>query len=446
MTAPGGSGNSGAGDLEAAQSPRTLVLVPYVLVFVTAALTPSSEFFTNQGDVGLYLEKAAALASGLLPYRDFSFEYPPLALVPMAIPYVAWPFGDVTLEVYRWLFAGWEAVLILALGFVLQRIVPLRGDEGAGRESLDRRLRGTAIRLIPLTIGAALALTWRYDLFPALLVMLALWAALDGRPGLAGVAIGLGILAKAYPIVVVPALAIPWVMPLDVRRLTRYGVALAMTLVLVMLPFWLLTGSRAFEFLTYQAERGLQIESVGGGLAVLGGLLSGQPPELNHQFSSVQVEGTVADAWLAILPLLTAAGFGVLGVLGWRRIRREADAGGGVPAATVVTIALAALLVLIATNKVFSIQYVVWIVPFLALLRGGRFWLALAVVALTMPIHPLLYEGLVGQRASSILVLNLRNGLFLALLAWTLWDIGRIRGEGVARPAGLEPTTFRSAT
>ena len=423
--APRGSGNSDAGTSEVARTPVELVLVPYLLIFVAAALTPASELFINQGDVRLYLEKAGSLAAGLLPYRDFPLEYPPLALVPMAVPYFAWPFGGVTLDVYKWLFVGWEAVLMLALGFVVLRIVRLHGDEGAGRDSLDRRLRATAIRLIPLSIGAVLALTWRFDLFPALLVMVALWAALDGRPGLAGVAIGLGILAKLYPLAVVPAIAIPWLFPLDVRRLTRYGVALALTLVVVMVPFWLIAGSDAFAFLSYQAERGLQVESIGGGLAVLGGLLAGEPAEINHRFSSVQVGGAFADTWLAILPVLTAGGFAALGLLGWRRVRGEVASNGAVAAATVVTLALAAVLVLIATNKVFSIQYVVWIVPFAALLRGGRFWLALAVVALTMPIHPLLYEGLVAQRPLSILVLNLRNALFLALLAWTLWDVAR---------------------
>jgi hypothetical protein len=223
----------------------------------------------------------------------------------------------------------------------------------------------------------------------------------------------------------------------------------------VMLPFWLIAGSNALAFLTYQAERGLQIESIGGGLAVLFGLLAGQPAQLNFLFSSVQVEGAFADAWLSILPALTAVGFGLLALVGWRRIRREVATEGAVSAATVVTLAGAAVLVLIATSKVFSIQYVVWIVPFAALVGGGRFWLAAAMVALTMPIHPLLYAGLVGQEALPIVVLNLRNALLVALLAWTLWDVARKRAGGgmaprsggsVARPAGLEPTTFRSAT
>ena len=76
-------------------------------------------------------------------------------------------------------------------------------------------------------------------------------------------------------------------------------------------------------------------------------------------------------------------------------------------------------------------------------LSGRKFWLAAAIVALTMPIHPILYGALVKQEALPILVLNLRNALFLVLAAWVVWDLAR---GGVARPAGLEPTTFRSAT
>ncbi|MDP9244033.1 MAG: hypothetical protein M3O77_02995, partial [Chloroflexota bacterium] len=393
---------------------RALPFVPALVVIAAAALTPMSELHSNQGDVGLYLEKARALVSGLVPYRDFPFEYPPLALVPMVVPYLFWPFGTVNLEAYRWLFAGWEAVLMLGLGTVLVRIVRLvdavDGDE----------VRSMALRLIVLTAGAALAITWRYDLYPALLVMVALRAALEGRAGAAGVAIGLGVLAKLYPLAVVPALAIPWLVPLDRPRLVRYGLSVALTIGLLMAPFVLLAGGDAFAFLSYQGQRGLQIESIGGGLAVLIGLLTGHRPDLSFGFSAVQVAGPFAEAWLRLLPLATVAGFAALGWLGWRRLRA-----GPVPPAAVIAFAGAAVLMLVATSKVFSIQYVVWIVPFAAFMSGRRFWLAAALVALTMPIHPLLYGDLVKQAPLPILILNARNALFLALTAWTIWDLAR---------------------
>ena len=413
-------------DVEAPRAPRWHLVLPVAVVVLAAVLTPASEFRSNQGDVGLYLEKARALLSGLVPYRDFGFEYPPLALVPMVVPALIWPFGELTLATYPWLFAAWGALLTLVLGVVLAGIVRLGGGPPpAGRP------RSVAVRLTIVSVGAALALTWRFDLFPALLVMIALWAAIAGRPGAAGIALGLGVLAKLYPLALVPALALPWLLPLDLRRLTRFGVAAALTVVLVMVPFVFLAGGDALGFLSYQAQRGLQVESIGGGLAMLGGLIGGKPVEMSYGFSAVQVEGDFARAWLAMLPIATVVGFGLLGMLGWRRFRWDRAAGSQVPARTVVAFATASVLVLLATSKVFSIQYVVWIVTFAALLPRGPFWLAAAVIALTMPIHPLLYRELVNQEALPILLLSLRNGLLIALLGWVVMGLAQRRGAAI---------------
>jgi hypothetical protein len=222
-------------------------------------------------------------------------------------------------------------------------------------------------------------------------------------------------------------------MPLDLRGLARLATGFVAAIVVGLAPFVAVAGSEAtFQFLRYNAERGLQVETVGGGLAMLVGLVNGQPVDMNFRFSSVNVEGGLADAWLALLPVLTIAGFGLVAWLAWRRVRAEAasdgDGGGQVRRDTVAGLATACLLMLLATSKVFSIQYVVWLVPLAALLTGMRFWLAAALVALTIPIHPLLYEGLVDQEALPILVLNLRNALLLALLGWQLLALSGLPG------------------
>ncbi|MEO8274332.1 MAG: glycosyltransferase family 87 protein [Chloroflexota bacterium] len=417
----------------AARWDRLLLLVPPALVLLVAALTPTSSLFPDQGDVRLYLQKAQAVWSGAVPYRDVPFEYPPAALIPMVVPFAAGLSQNLGLDGYKVLFAGWEALLLLGLGFVLARIAGFIGHDQ----------RAVGLRLIVLTIGALLAITWRFDLFPALLVAIAVWAALERRVALVGAALGLGFLAKLYPIAVLPALAIPWLIPFDLGRLARLAASFGLTVAIGLLPFVALAGSDAFAFLDYHAGRGLQIESIGGGVAILAGLMSGEAPALSFGFSAVQVEGTLAQSMLGILPVLTVLGFGLLAWLGWRRVPAEADeamvagsAEPGVRHGTLVTLALASLLVLLVTSKVFSIQYAVWIVPFVALLRGWQFWLGAAIVALTMPIHPVLYSDLVKQQALPILVLNLRNGLVLVLLVLVLRDLAR----SVARPAGLEPS------
>lgn len=428
---------------EAARSPIWLLAVPYGLLFAIAVLTPVGEFYSNQGDVGLYLKKAEAVAAGLVPYRDFSLEYPPLALMPMVVPYLLWPFGGIDLEVYRWLFVGWEAVLVAVLGYVLFQVVRLGGDLVPARTDggtvpiaerhADREL-DTGVRLIVLTAGAALALAWRFDLFPALLVMVALWLALEGRAGMAGVVVGLGVLAKLYPIVVVPAIAVAWLAGRDLDRTVRFGAGVAITVMVGMLPFVALAGSDALFFLEFQAERGLQIESLGGGLVVLLGLVTGQPPPINHHFSAVQVAGPLAEAWLAVLPILTALGYGALGWLGWQRVRADLALAGAVQPRTVVTLAAASVLVLLVTSKVFSIQYVVWIVPFAALLGWRLFAVAALLTALTMPIHPGLYGELVRQEALPVLILNLRNALVVVLLVGLAAQLRRRPSAGSRSP------------
>jgi hypothetical protein len=120
---------------------------------------------------------------------------------------------------------------------------------------------------------------------------------------------------------------------------------------------------------------------------------------------------------------MTALGFGLLAWLGWRRIRAERERFGSVSPATVVLLAAASVVMLLVTSKVFSIQYVVWLVPFAALLPRWPFWLAALIVALTMPIHPLLYDELVAQDALPIVILNVRNGLLLVLAGWLIWDL-----------------------
>jgi hypothetical protein len=486
--------------------PLLLLLIPPAMLLLVAAATPTASLFPDQGDLELYRDRMSRVLSGGIPYRDFPFEYPPLALVPIAFPALpALPFGPVTLDAYKWLFACWQAGLVLVLGLVLGQVVRLRdaapgtsqapidGAPGvetqgpaetstAGASGADVSARAEApkagpeglpgglgraqlwlgIRLSILTAGAALAMAWRYDLFPALISAVALWLALAGRPALTGAAVGAGVMAKLYPLALVPALAARWLIPLAPNALSRIVAGMALTVVVVLLPFLALAGRETLSFLSYQAARGLQIESIGGGLVLVAGLVRGETIPIVAPFSAAEVTGGLADATLVLLPLVTAAAFALLAWISWGRMQEDVAATGRVSAGTIVSLATASLLVLLVTSKVLSIQYMVWIVPFAALLGGGRFWLVAAMVALTMPIHPILYDELVRQEVVPVLLLNLRNLMLVTLTMLVLADLRRplVRGPEadsarpgrpeesgeVARPAGLEPTTFRSAT
>ena len=134
----------------------------------------------------------------------------------------------------------------------------------------------------------------------------------------------------------------------------------------------------------------------------------------------------------------------LLGTLALVFLRFRRDAARGSEPATIVAAAAAVLLALLVTNKVFSPQYVIWLVPFAALLAvlptGRPSWPPSSVSV----IFPLNYEQLIAQEPWPIVMVNIRNGLMVALLGWVVarWflpfvDGLRLRtgGTGEADPA-----------
>jgi hypothetical protein len=402
------------------------VILPVGVLLVVGLLTPAAALFPHQGDVELYRQVAAAVAGGQLPYRDFPFPYPPLALVPMVVPYLVWPGGGPSLDAYHWLFLLWEAVLLAALVVTVRRIAVIQ-DTGPGAGVVGWRL-------LVLTLAAALPIAWRFDLAPAVLTAAALLAALEDRAAAAGVALGLGVLTKLYPAVLVPVLAARWVRRRTWPELGWLGIGFAATLAVVAAPFVPTTGAGMLQVLDYQSERGLQLESVGSGLVLLASVAGGAPARVVSNFSSMNLAGAGASAWLGATPVLTVAVFGLFAWLGYRRVRSDLSSADALTPESLILLAAVAIVALLVTNKVFSTQYVAWLLPFVALLRPSRFWVAVAAIALSSLIHPVLYDDLIAQRPLAVVVLNVRNGLLVALLVALALDLRQ--GQGVARPGG----------
>jgi hypothetical protein len=429
--------------------PVKLVLAPVLVIVLINALTPTAALFPNQTDVVEYLHKAEALSRGEVPYRDFPLEYPPLALLAMAVPYFAWPWPSPNLEVYRWLFTAWESLLLVALVIVASRMA---GRLARGLTTADGAAasRAIATRVLVLVIVAAPSLAWRFDLLPAVLAALAILWALEGRSALAGVAIGLGALAKIYPLALVPALAVMWLAPVDGRRLARFGAGLGATVSIGLLPVVTIAGDQAWAFVTYQAERGLQLETLPAGLILLMRTWTGERVPVSFDHGAVQVAGSMAHAYLTIQPWVSAICFVALAALSLIVSRREMRFHGAVQPRTIVLIASAFILLLLVTNKVFSVQYFVWLLPLVAFLPRRQFWLAALIGALSVGIHPLLYKLLIAENSAVVWLLNVRNGLVVALLVWVLATL--VRGSvgqgarGAARTTGGDSQLAAEAT
>ena len=361
-------------------------------------------------DLSIYYQDSLQLLRGRLPYRDFALEYPPLALLPFALPRLA-TFGlPIDFIGYVWLFLIQNAIFSTLIALV---IVQIRGLRAAG----------PALALYALLVAvSAPLLPWRYDLFPALLTVLALLCLLRQRPGWAGIWLGLGVAAKLYPAVLLLIFGAYYLAGKNRPALMRLALGSAGALAATLLPFVLIAPGPLLSFLRYHELRGLQLESLPAGAIVLAHVLGMTSARLEFNYGALHVVSPLAGAVLSWLPAIFVVLFGAVLASCLARFREEQAAGGCVTSESLVAYSVAVLLAFIVTNKVFSPQYLIWLLPFAPLLRLRQASALLAICALTIVLFPFDYDHLLGMELLPVLLLNLRNLLVVALLVWLMVD------------------------
>jgi uncharacterized membrane protein len=305
------------------------------------------------GDVHLYAQYAGNMATGQWPYRDFFDEYPPLA---QPLFYVVHLLPGSYAHAFRWTMALFGAAAIVLLIGALASV-------GASR--LRLAVAAAAAGVAPIVTGPIFLNA--YDLWPALLVAGALLALVRRCERTGYVLLALGVAAKLYPLVLLPiALVETW------RRGGRDGVRrglawFASVLVVVHLPV-LIAGPGGLRFSYWvQLKRGLEVESLAGAflLVVHHATLAAEAP------GSTNVVGSLADALATLTSLVAVAA--VLYVA-WLYARRRSGT---------LTAAAAAVVAFLAFGKVFSPQYVDWLVPLVPAAGTVASALMLGVLALT---------------------------------------------------------------
>ncbi len=340
-----------------------LVVLPGVLLLLIAMPLLPSTLHWHLLDLTIYTRASEQVLHGHIPYKDFSLEYPPLALLPFVIPCILAFNMPLSVEAYGGMF-GFVNVLY-SIGVALILAVMARGPQVAAR-------RWMLVSYALFVAITAPLLPWRYDMFPAFLTACALLAVLRERPMLAGVLLGLGVAAKLYPVVIIAAVAVFYLARDDRRALAWLLVGSAGVVALVMLPFLVLAPQQAFSFLTYHEQRGLQLESVAGGLAALTGVLRWTNEQLAFNFGAMHLQSAFATAVLGwLLPLF----IGSLLLMLWlwsRQFQHECQQTGRVRFDRLVACVVSVLLIFMATNKVLSPQYMIWLLPFVPLLNARQ--------------------------------------------------------------------------
>ena len=307
-----------------------------------------------------------------MPYRDFPLEYPPLPVALMLLPRLV----ASSLAAYRVAFGAQMALVFLLLALVAGRL----GETA----QVWKRMGWLALAIGPILCS-------RLDLLPALLVAAALLALDRRRDVLCGALFGLAILAKLYPaLLMLPLIA------LLRRRSLKIAAAAAVTGLLASLPF-LVAAPRAFlQSVALYGARPFQIESLPGGLILA---LRGKEA----------VIGSFGSYNAATPPALAA----LADVLFWGSLAALAAAaalrGGQVKRWMAAVLAL-----ILCTSKVLSPQYLIWLLPFPALLPDLFRW-SIVACALTQAYYPFLYDPLLDAQPLVVLVLLLRNAALVVL-------------------------------
>lgn len=360
------------------------------------------------GDVTYYWQKIHALADvGLGQTLN---EYPTPVAWMLAIPY---GLGVGTHTGYLIAFIGLMMLLDAAFAWTLWRTAGRRRDAGLTFWIWFVFLMGPLCYL-------------RFDLVPAVLAGLAILAC-RRQPWLAGVLTGVAAAIKLWPALLI----FPFTAARRGRRATLLGfLAAGLGLALISL----ITGGlpRLVSPLTWQSDRGLQIESIWAtALMVLRIPRPGTWVVGMSRYQAFEAFGPGVGFWLVISSIATLLGLVVLAALYARGYRTPRPTSG-----TIGVVILATIAILIVTNKTLSPQYLVWLGgPMAALLimrardaQGrltvfARFGIQLLVLALiTHLVYPLTYSGLYGAPHGGLFVVStillvIRN---LGLLVFTV--------------------------
>jgi hypothetical protein len=335
---------------------------------------------------GIYQGWYDVLRTGTYPVHDVAWQYPPAAafavLSPAVLPFLGYASAFFVL-----------AFLFDALGFVAL----LRAGMRPGRS-----LRGAWVWVAGLALLGPTAYA-RYDVMVTTVAVAALLAGI-GRPRLMGALAGLGALLKVWPVLLLVGT--------PRGRATRLSWGAAVVVAASVTLGCLLVGPGSFAFLSFQRDRGTEIESLGA-LVFHIARHSGWGGQVLLHYGSVEFVGPYVSAVSTAAMGLTAAGFCWLL---WWRVRARAFS-----ASTTCDAAFVAVLLFTTTSRVISPQYMLWLVGLAAVcmvLRETVMALPAALVlpatAMTLLEFPLGFGHVVASDTIGVLLLVVRDGLLVA--------------------------------
>jgi Glycosyltransferase family 87 len=365
------------------------------------------------GDVRFYENWGSMMASHAVPYRDFKIEYPPGALITFLVPVYLRKLAGYHGTYYDWfrveiLVIGLLSVLVMAWALAFLGVSRRRAYAALCVAGLGPALLG------PIALS-------RYDYWPALFAVAAVAALVARRPALACGFAAVGTAAKVYPAVLVP-LALIELWRRNGARGVAQGVAVAAgVLAALTVPLVAVAPHGVSWALHRQFTRPLQVESLGAAFFAAAHEVANVHLHVVKSFGSDNLVGSGPDLAVTLSSVATAVALLAVYMLYARSGRSREQ---------LVAAAAAAVTAYVAFSKVFSPQYLVWLLPVVPLVGGRRGLragaLLVVVVGMTQIWEPYRYYGYYRSFAPWLTWLVIvRDVLVVALLAVLVWPSGR---------------------
>ncbi|MCX3062378.1 glycosyltransferase 87 family protein [Streptomyces beihaiensis] len=326
------------------------------------------------------------LRTGTFPLHDVTWQYPPAAATAILSPALL-PFLDYASAFFLLAFLADAAVFVMLL-YVAER-------HGKARRGVWVWVVG--VPLLGQTVYA------RYDVMVTAVAVAALLAAAR-HPRAAGLLAAVGAMLKVWPVLVLTG------MRRGVATRASWGAALFTGGLLLLAFTFSMPGAMAF--LTFQRDRGTEVESLGS-LVFHVARQFGWQGSVRLNYGSVEFLGPYVHLVSTVAQVLTVVAFAWL-VL-WRVRARAWEP------STTADAALTAVLLFTTTSRVISPQYMVWLVGLAAvclLYRGSRMtlptYLVLAATFVTFLEFPIWFGDVVTSDVRGVTLLLIRNGLLVA--------------------------------
>lgn len=328
---------------------------------------PHNELVKKMADLGLPagLVQFVDAQSSSQPFHALPYEYPMLTLIPFTLSLL------VPMHFFQIAFAFWMLVVAALVYLVLLKW---------------RSRRAALVYAFLLVVGGWGTMAGRFDIIPSALTLFAVICAMKKHWNWAFVLLALAVLYKFYPVVLlVPFLiaqqkdsTLPWK---SWRRLIPLGVFVVACVVVMGISLMLSVEGTLSPF-SYFSTRPIQVESLPASLLWIISLIFAKPAQYVYTFGSLNMlaSGARVMSLLATLAELV----GILYVF-WLQWRSKID---------LATASLLTLLVVMVTSKVFSPQYLIWVIPLVAYVGEDRRWWVICwglIGLLTTWIYPYIY-------------------------------------------------------